>query len=281
MPITFLEPVAAGNAVRVFMEPPAGALNWRVLRRTADIFTGADDAGAVVVADDCTDNVVLDLRALVNGTTYFYRLFSWDGTVWTADPSASVVPAASYQGDAIDPIQIIAERLQAGLAVEVLRGDLIPQTGIVPVFTAPYILADQITFPCVTLHMENESPAERGIGDDDVGPTFGAGGWSEYQGWLARTQINIAGVCRTADERHALRRAMTRILQANLAVFAGLGINQLEWTFADTEELTDKAAPLFMTGGSISCVAHSFVAALVPAITETTASTDETIWSYR
>lgn len=281
MPITFLEPIPAGNAIRVYMEPPTGALNWRVLRRTADIFTGADDGGAVVIVDDCTDNVVLDLQALVNGTLYFYRMFSWDGAAWTAEPSVSVIPAASYQGDAIDPIQTIAKRLEAGLAVEVLRGELIPQSGLVPVFTAPVIIAEKITFPCVTLHMENEAPAERGIGDDPVGATFGADGWSEYQGWLARTQINIAAVARTSDERHAMRRAMDRILKANLAVFAGLGINQLEWTFADSEDLTDKAAPLFMSGGSISCTAHSFVAALVPAITATTATTDEPIWSYR
>lgn len=282
MPITYLEPISAGNAVRVYMEPPAGAQTWRVLRRTADVFTGADDDGAVLVADDSTDNVILDLKALVNGTTYFYRMYTWDGIAWTATPSAKVIPAASYQGDTVDPLKIIGSRIEAGLAVEVLRGVLMPQTGVVPVFTAPYVLSDQISFPCITLHLDNESPAERGIGDDPVGATHtGAGlGWNEYQGWLARSQINIAGVSRSSEERHQLRRALVRILQANLTVFAQLGLNQVEFTFADSEELTDKAAPLFLTGGSLTCLAHSFVASAVPEILETSAGTDPQLWSY-
>lgn len=280
MPITFLEPLSAGNAVRVYMDPPAGAIMWRVLRRTADVFTGENDDGAVLVADDCTDNVVLDLRALVNGTTYFYRLYSWDGMAWTASPSMPAQPGASYRGDTIDPLKIVAERLQAGLVVEVGRGELLPQTGIVPVFTAPYILSDQIVFPCVTVHMDSETPAERGIGDDSVGAMHGIGEWSEFQGWLARTQINIAGVCRTSEERHALRRALRRILQANLVVFAASGLDMIEFTFADSEELQDKAAPLFMTGGTMSCIAQSFVVAGVPEITNTTANADNSTWSY-
>lgn len=281
MPITFLEPLSAGNAVRVFMEASPGGLSWRVLRRTTDIFTGADDDGAVLVADDCTDNVVLDLKALVNGTTYFYRMFSWDGSAWTADPSVSTVPGATYQGDTVDPLKIVSTRIMAGLAVEVARGELLPQTGKVPVFTAPYALSDQISFPCVTIHMNMIGPAERGIGDDPVGATHNSGGgWSEYQGWLARTQLNIAGIARTLEERNALRRALERILMANLGVFAGSGLNQVEFSFSDSEELSDKNAPLFMTGGSLSCLAHSFVAAAVPEITDTTAGIDEHTWSY-
>lgn len=280
MPITFLEPIPAGNAVRIYMEPPPGAVSWRVLRRTADVFTGENDDGAVVVVDDCTDNAVLDLRALVNGTTYFYRMFSWNGSAWSAEPSRSTVPGATYQGDTIDPLKIIVERLKAGLAIEVLRGDLLPQSGDVPVFTAPYALSDQITFPCVTLHLDSEGPAERGIGDDAVGPTHGIGGWSEFQGWLARSQINIAGIARSADERHALRRALIRILQANLAVFAGAGLNQIEFSFSDSEQLTENTAPLFLTGGSLSCLAHSFVAAAVPTVIDTSVSSDPSIWSF-
>lgn len=269
MPISYLEPLSAGNAVRVYMEPPAGALYWRVLRRSADVFTGPDDDGAVVVADDCTDDTVLDLKALVNGTRYFYRMYSWHGAEWSVAPSASTVPAATYQGDAIDPLAIIADRLEAGLAVEVAREALIPQSGIVPVFRAPYALSDQVTFPCVTVHMDSTGPAERGLGEDPVGPMLGIGGWSEFQGWLARTQINVAGIARSSEERHTLRRALTRILQANLTVFAELGLNQIEFSFSDSEELTEKAAPFYLTGGSLTCIAHSFVAATVPVITDT------------
>ena len=84
-------PLSAGNAVRVFITPPAGALWWRVLRRTADVFTGQDDAGAVVALADGTDNTALDIAALVNGTAYFYRAYFWDGTAWAAGETVSVV----------------------------------------------------------------------------------------------------------------------------------------------------------------------------------------------
>ena len=177
--------------------------------------------------------------------------------------------------------RIIASRIEAGLAVEVERGTLLPQSGVIPVFLAPYALSDQVTFPCVTVHMDSTGPAERAIGEDAVGPLRGIGGdWSEFQGWLARTQINIAGICRTSEERHIMRRALTRILQANLQIFAGAGLNQIEFSFSDSEETTEKSAPFYLTGGSISCLAHSFVAASVPAIADIELSVVTPNWSF-
>lgn len=269
MGISLLEPVAAGNAVRVYLDPPPGARYWTVLRRTADVFTGQDDQGAVVVASQSTDNVVLDLKALVNGTTYYYRFYGWDGARWTAAPSLAVVPASRYLGDTADPVGTLADRLEAGLAVEVERGVLKPKSGQVPVFQAPSILADQVTFPCVTVHLDSLAPAERFLGEEVGAPEHATNGaWTEYEGWLARSQITVTGVARSVDERSALRRAIMRVVQANLGVFASLGINQVEFSLSDSEQLQENAAPLFLSGGTFSCIAHSFVSDDTPEITD-------------
>ena len=140
--ITNTQAPSVGNALRLFITPPAGAVYWRVLRRTADAFTGASDAGAVVVADACTDNAVLDVTGLVNGTPYYYRDYAWNGSAWL-DPgqSASATPSTSYTGEAIDPQGIVRERVSLGLAAEVAAGRLKPTSGTIPVFTAPFAMA--------------------------------------------------------------------------------------------------------------------------------------------
>lgn len=269
MAITLLEPLAAGNAVRIFIAPEPRAVFWRILRRTADLFTGADDVGAVVVADRSTDDCTLDLKALVNGTLYFYRCYSWDGAAWDAPASASVMPAATYRGDDIDPLQILRDRLAAGLAAEVARGALKPTTGAIPVLKSPFMLPDQIVFPTVFVHLDSFAPAERALGEEVLAPeSLDEGEWEETEGFMARNALNIGAVSRMPDERNELRRALVRILQANFPVFAQAGLNLVEFNFADTEDLESKAAPLFMTGGSFSCVAMSFAGRRVPAISD-------------
>ena len=270
--ISLLQPVPAGNALRVFVDPPRGARYWRILRRTADAFTGPDDAGAAMVADQCTDNVVLDTTALVNGTEYFYRAYSWLGAGWDDPASVSGTPAASYAGDGCDPLQILVDRLTAGLAVEVARGALKPASGAIKVYKAPFVQSDQIAFPVVFAHYDNWTPVERGLGEWDQPPVRGADGtWTEFEGFLARSTINIGATSRNVDERNDLRRALIRILQANLGVFAGLGLDLVEFNFGDSEMPVEQGAPLYLTGGIFSCVSHSFVAeGPIPAIADVT-----------
>lgn len=269
MAITLLEPLAAGNAIRVFITPATGAAYCRVLRRTADAFTGPDDAGAVVVADRFTDNVLLDETALVNGTEYFYRAYSWDGSAWDSPASVSGTPAASYQGDDVDAAEIVRLRLELGLAVEVARGALLPASGVIKVLRSPFMLAENVSFPMVYVHLDSFAPTDRAIGEMVIGPEhLPDGGWQDYEGFVARWAINIGGVSRNANERNDLRRALVRVLQANLPVFAGAGLGLVEFQFGDTEQLQENAAPLFMTGGTFGCISMSFVARGVPEITD-------------
>ena len=47
--ISMLQPLIAGNAIRVFIEPITGAKYWRVLKKASDTFSGHDDQSAVLV----------------------------------------------------------------------------------------------------------------------------------------------------------------------------------------------------------------------------------------
>lgn len=275
MAITLIQPLAAGNALRLFISPPRGAVYWRVLRRTADIFAGPYDAGAVLVADKNDDNVILDTLALENGIPVFYRCYSWNGTSWDNPASRTATPAATYQGDDCDVVQILRDRLAEGLAVEVARGTLLPVDPIegaepIPVVLAPFMLAERVRFPMVSIHLDSFAPTERALGEDISGGAFDeADGFAFTEGFRARVQVNIAGVSRLPDERNALRRCLVRILQANFPVFAAAGIDLPEFSFGDSEQLEDKAAPIFLTAGSFTCQVSSFViAGHVPPIAD-------------
>jgi len=267
--ITMIFTLPVGNALRVFVAPPEGAVYWRVLRRTDDAFTGADDAGAVVVADGCTDSMVPDFTGLVNGITYFYRDYAWNGSTWI-DPgvSQSGTPAASYQGDTIDPQSLVRERIGLGMAVEVQRGTLKPASGAIPVLTAPFALANGVSFPVISVHMENTGPANRAIGEmmtGYIGDVLDAG-ITETDGWFARTVLKVVGVSLNSDERIAMRMAILRIIQANLPVFADAGLLEVEFSQVDTEQFTENNAPLYLTEGTFSCLSPAFVQDAAPAI---------------
>lgn len=271
MAITLIRPLPVGNALRIFITPPTGALWWRVLRRTADAFTGPTDSGAVVVVDESTDNVVLDITALVNGTPYFYRLYSWDGAAWTASATNTGTPAATYAGDDIDPQTLVRDRLEAGLAVEVALGALKPESGLVPVLFSPFVKQDAVSFPCVSVLFEQDGTADRAVGEmlfgDEADP--GGGGWTETEGWLSKTTLQIVGVSLNPDERVSLRQAIGRVITANLPVFDSRGLVQINFSQRDREDFRD-TAPLFFTDGTLDCMAPSFVQHDAGVITATT-----------
>ena len=264
---------SVGNALRLFITPPAGAVYWRVLRRTADAFVGATDAGAVVVADECTDNAVLDVTGLVNGTPYYYRDYAWNGLAWL-DPgqSASATPSTSYTGETIDPQGIVRERVSLGMAAEVSAGRLKPTTGTIPVFTAPFAMAEHLTFPAVSVHMDATSPGARFIGEvlapDDA--DLSSGIITETEGWLARMTLTVSGVSLNPDERIALRLALRRVVLANLPIFDHNGKVEIEFSQNDTEEFSENNAPLYFTRGTLTFLAPAFVQDTVAPIVSVT-----------
>jgi hypothetical protein len=270
--ISLIQPLSVGNAVRVIITPASNAvIYWRLLRRTSNAFTGPDDQGAVVVADNTADNMILDAVALVNGTQYFYLDYGWDGTEWIAGTVYTATPATSYQDDGVDPLTIVEGRLSLGLAAQVAAGALSPASGAIQVTTAPFGNPDGVVFPTVSVHVDSVNPIHRALGEEilpDV--SFSDGTWPGSEGWFARTTLRISAFSFNGDERNALRRAIRGIIQANLSVFDDACLTENEFSQTDNEDFQSFAAPAYMTVAMFSCTSPAFVQGVVQPITDVT-----------
>lgn len=269
-----LQSLSAGNAVRLFVAPPRGAASWRILRKSSDTITGPDDGSAVVVADACRDEAVLDTTALVNGIPYHYAVFYRVGGAWVPGGKGVATPAATFAGDAIDPQTLVRDRIRLGLEALVKRGTLPVvdehgRPGKIPVILAPHALVEGVTLPCVSVHMDSVSVADRFVGEIlDAPEHLEAGGWQEGEGWHSRVALNIVATSLNMEERARLRQAVEHIILANLPVFDDAGLLQLEIHQRDTEGEGPNNAFLYYSLTQLSCVAPSFVTSVVPEIAD-------------
>lgn len=253
--ITSIQPLMVGNALRVFFAPPAGTLYWRLLRKDADTFTGPTDTGALQIAQG-EDISTLDTQSLVNGTVYWYRAYYWNGSAWSASASLSAIPNATYEDASTDVLSILIERISAGLAVEVSRGVLSHKQGAIPVLSAPPI-TDQVKWPIISVHLQNEQPQDRLIGESETGESFDptSGEWVEDQGWLAAVQCTIIAWSLNPDERITLRKCLRRIMLGNMPVFDASGMVRIDFSMSDMEDLEANNAPLYQVMCTLSCEA--------------------------
>ena len=269
--ISIVQPLHAGNALRLFIEPPAGSLRWRVLRKGSDTFMNENDPGALV-AYEGDEAVIVDSAHLPNDVMAFYRPFyTADGITWAAGPTATGTPRATYQEFTSDAFSFLRDRLEAGLKVEVERGNLISELGYVQVYTAPPSLERDPRFPLVTLSLERDSSDVRAIGENISGDEFDGIGfdWMESEGWLANVQITVIGWSLNSDERIELRKAIRRVIVANLTVFASAGIDQVNLSLEDNDAVNGEyAAPIYQAIGTFSCTAPVRVGGEVNAIRE-------------
>ena len=272
MTIAIVQPIPAGNALRLFVEPPFGATSWRILRKGSDTFGDENDPTALV-AYEGDDKVFVDCAFLPNEQVAFYKPYYRSQSGWSAGATAHGTPSASYQEYTTDTMSLLRERLEAGLAVEIDRGNLQPMAGYIQVFTAPPSLERDLAFPLVTLHLESESSADRSIGEDINGDEFDMTGfeWNESEGWLASVQLNIVGWSLNSDERIELRKALRRILIANMPVLADKGIFQIDVNQQDVDAVNGEYdAPLYQIVTNFSCLAPVRVGHPVDAITDVT-----------
>ena len=256
--ISIVQPLYVGNALRLFLEPLAGSVRWKVLRKGSDTFSGHDDAGALV-AYEGDERVIVDSAFLTNDVMSFYRPFyTADGVEWTAGPTASGTPSATYQEQTTDVLSKVRERIEAGLLVEVQRGNFAAPLGYIQVTNAAPAMTPDLSFPLVTVHLESEDPGERGIGEmvaTDLYDSIG-GDWSESEGWLAAVRLTAIGWSLNADERIEIRKAIRRILLANLPVFESYGWTGFSASFQDVDSLSGEySANVYQVMCSISCTA--------------------------
>jgi hypothetical protein len=264
--ISLIQPLSAGNALRIFLEPPAGAAAWRVLRKVADNFAGETDPDALLVFEG-QDRVTLDLAQLINGRMYYYRPYYLIGGVWVADETVSGIPNATYEDIGGDVLTLVRDRIDFGLQTEIERETLRHQEDHIPVLTAPPVFEETV-FPIVTVHLNGDQPGERAVGEMIETDDFDDDQWTEKEGWLSRTQLTIMGWSLNPDERIALRRALRRIVQANLAIFDFAGMVEIEFSQQDTEDFASFGVPVYQVLCTFSCLSSAQVGSKVGAIRE-------------
>ncbi len=268
--ISMLQPLLVGNAIRVFIEPPAGAKSWRVLKKASDTFTGEADTSAVVVYEG-DEKVFIDsaVASTPNGIRLYYKAYYQTAlNVWVPSASNSAIPAAIYEETTTDVQSIVRERLEAFLKTECDRGNFLTDIGYIQVYTAPPSLEQNLLFPLVTIMLDHEIPAERGIGEciGDEFDNFGFS-WMDTDGWIADVQLQITGWSLNSDERIELRKALRRFVLANLPIFDSHGMTLVSLSQQDVDALNGEfGVPMYQTMGAFTCQAPVQIGGKVGAI---------------
>ena len=266
MTIGMILPLPAGNALRVFVEPPASARLWKILRKTANTFTGQDDADAVVVYEGRDVKAPLDFENILNGFTYWYRAYYWDGAAWSASVAVSATSTSTYEEASTDALSVVRDRLDYGLQAEVARNVLEHENGAIPVLVAPPLYEDT-RWPVVSVHLQSESSSTRAIGEEvELGELdVLSNTWDDAEGWLANVQLTIVGWSLNPDERKELRKALRRIVVANLPVFAAAGMANIDFSTQDMDAVSGEyPAPVYQVMCTFTCLAPVVVRSAGP-----------------
>lgn len=274
--IALIQVLPIGNALRIFLNPVAGATQWVLLRKTTNDISGYNDAAAYQVLDTTVDTVVLDTANLINGTAYWYQDFYLVNGAWVAGAATSGTPASTLGGAGPDPLSLVRDRLELGLAAEVARGHLSPQAGYIQVLTAPPTFEDT-RWPVVTVHLQSDQPVDRALGEmlfPDVYDSL-SGNWDSSEGWVSSIALQVIAWSLNPDERIALRQAIKRVVLGNLQIFDDAGMVQIEFSQSDVDAVSGEfSAPVYQSVGNFNCLAPSLVTAVDTAITDVSVSVD-------
>lgn len=257
--ISMIQPVPVGNALRLWLSPPVPSARIRLLRKETDDFAGWDDPDAMVVSEG-TERAVTDFAGLMNGVPVFYRAYYLVNGAWVSSATRTATPTANFTPEFVDPLSIVRDRLELGLAQFVTSGKLAHERGYISVLTASPQIED-IVFPLVTVHLTGDAPEIRAIGEEVSVDYFDPinGLWHSAEGALSRTDLTIVGWALNADERIALRQALKAVLLANLPIFEAAGLMQVAYSFNDMDDYETYTSPMFQAVGSFNCLAASVV----------------------
>jgi hypothetical protein len=273
--IRMASPHPSGAAISLLLRVPARP--WVLLRRLDDDFTTYPDAGAVVVVSGETANEqlgVLDFEGLTNGIPVWYQIFAepvggvgpWEayGALKTITPAYESQPSFH----SLDPVELIRERLEVGLAGELALGTITHKQGAVPVLRAPPLF-DSVVFPAVTVLLESRNTEHRFIGDSLLDDAMTSPSTAEvYTGWFDRSRIQIAGWSLNAEERAQLRHAIERILILNLPILDAT-LTEVDVSQNDQFDAESYAAPVYQAVFELSALHPAIVRDVVPLITST------------
>lgn len=256
--ISMIEPVAIGNALKLYLTPPANAEYWRVLRKGTDDIADENDPNALV-AYEGDERAFVDCTSMVNDVRAYYTPFYRVNGAWVRGQGNYGTPASTYEDHSTDVLSLMRDRLEAALAEEVRRQNLMNDLGYIQVLTAPPAMNMNISFPLVTVSLEEESPTARGIGENITGDYHDMEDdtWLDEEGWLANVRLSIQGFSLNPDERIELRKAIRRAIVGNLHVFAARGVVLPQLSLSDADAVNGEFGdtPIYLVAGDFTCTA--------------------------
>lgn len=259
----FVDQIPAGDAAKLSLQADDDITLVRWVRSLANDFVDENDVGLIREGYELFH---YDASAK-NGTVYFYKAYVLDSlSQWIASPVVTITPASGYGGENVDVLTLLMDRLEHGLAVEVGRSTLRHKFGKISVQNAPPLFEDT-NFPLVTVHLSRDGPSEYAIGNDMTEFDVGDDGIEEATGWVASVSVDLIGWSMNPDERIALRKAIKRIVMANLSLFEGLGMTNVEFVQVDAEDLNQYPVPMYQSVGNFSCLVSQYVTNMATKIT--------------
>jgi len=287
MEIALLRTIPIGAAIEMSINVDGGATWIRVLRKTGanQTFSGPADPSSRAVDSAIRSSTqtqllssLIDCASIEDGETYTYIAYSYRQPDWLASAPRSITVAPTADSAGADPLDFIVRRFEAGLKMEVAAGRIKPKEGRIPIYTAPP-QAETTLMPVVTVHLDIDQSAERAIGEHiapdrydnpDAPDAISQNDfWEEGEGWLSRWTCSVVGWSLNPDERNALRKAIKRIAIGNLPIFEAEGMIQVELTMRDSEDFTTYSVPMYLTSGTLTCLAPALLtgrAAVIDAV---------------
>lgn len=278
MEIALLRTLPIGGCVEMSFNVDASVTWLRVLRKTGanQTFTSAADANSIRIIDapirSSTETQLmaslLDYSNLENGDTVTYAAYGYIAPTWFASlpQDITITPTADQAG--ADPLDFLVQRVEAGLKTEVLAQRLKPQSGSIPVYTAPP-QTEHTTMPVVTVHLDSDVSSDRALGEHIAPDRYDNPGdpeslspvdyWEEGEGWLSKWSCSVIGWSVNPDERNSLRKALKRIIQGNLPIFEAEGMIQVDFNQRDSEDFTTYNVPMYLTTGQLTCLAPALL----------------------
>lgn len=193
----------------------------------------------------------LDLAVEPN-QTYTYAIYAANAgeTEISAQAAQTVIVADIVALDEPDIVGLLIPFLKNGLARALVTGALqIPKKTAdrvteLPVLEGPPRL-EGLTFPCVSIHLDDDSPSDYVVGDitDHVldTATLGANGL----GYFSVQTLTIAGWAQGPEVRRSLYRGLKGILMASRRLLAATGVEKAEFSGSYKEDFESHDFPMF------------------------------------
>lgn len=257
-------PIHIGNANKILLDWPEGAVSVRVFRWPTAPEPETIGDGTLIYSG--TGSYVVDNRVPVNDVTYHYGALFEDADGATVQwDYAEAVAAAAFEVVGDDVQELVRDRLFLGLQAAVAAGRLRAPAGrqTLSVLTAPPPF-DAGNMPIVSVHLDAlaDGAGDRLLGED----LLGAHGLIESEGTIPRVSLTIVGWSLNMDERIALRKAIKKIMIGNLPIWADAGMLLPQIDQQDDEDFQSYAAPVYLTRGTFTCLQPYSLQAEVDAI---------------